>query len=70
MGTNYAAIEETREGAMTLTPELDAEVQTLTHDEAIGVIRCLLEGEWLSPETVRLAMRVQRRALDGSNLDT
>lgn len=44
-----------------LTPDLDLEVQNLSHDEAIGVIRSLLEGGWISADTIRLAMRVQRR---------
>lgn len=48
-----------------LTEELDADIQRLTHDEAIGVIRALVSGEWIDVDVVRLAMRVQRRALQG-----
>jgi hypothetical protein len=46
-----------------LTQELDAEIQDLSHDEAIGVIRALVHGEWLKADVVRMAMRVQKRAL-------
>jgi hypothetical protein len=51
-----------------LTPELDADIQKLTHDEAIGVIRALVSGEWVDPNVIRLGMRVQRRTTRRSRI--
>ena len=46
-----------------LTPAFDHEINALTHEQAIGVIRTLVFGEWIEPNAVRLAMRVQIRAV-------
>ena len=50
-------------GQDELSPDLDADIQRLSLDEAIGVIRSLVGGGWVSPDAVRLSMRVQSRAL-------
>jgi hypothetical protein len=47
-----------------LTPELDQEINTLTHDQAIGVIRSIAGGGWLTPNVLRLHMRVQQHDAD------
>jgi hypothetical protein len=53
-----------------LSPELDATIQTLTHEEALGVIRALAYGGWIHGDAIRLAIRVQKRATESCNSDS
>lgn len=48
-------------GEDELTPELDAEILALTHDEAIGCLRTFVGGGFLPASALILVMRVQRR---------
>lgn len=46
-----------------LAPEFDADILSLTHEEAVGCLRALVGGGWVSAAAMNLTMRVQRRAL-------
>ncbi len=46
-----------------LSFELDEEINALSHDAAIGCLRAMIHGGWIDADVVRMAMRVQRRAL-------
>lgn len=49
-----------------LSDELDADILALTHDEAIGCIRSLVSGGWVSAAAITLTMRTQRSALSAA----